>query len=70
MVLLDIEMFNMLGIELVEILSKCYFDIKIMIIIIFLKVGYIKCVMKVDVCVFILKEVLLEYLINVIKLVN
>ncbi|MCF2847062.1 response regulator [Pseudoalteromonas sp. ACER1] len=67
MVLSDIEMPNMSGIELVEILSKRHSDIKTMIITTFSKAGYIKRAMKADVRAFILKEAPSEHLINAIK---
>ncbi|WP_462166350.1 response regulator transcription factor [Pseudoalteromonas sp. GB43] len=70
MVLSDIEMPNMSGIELVEILSKRHSDIKTMIITTFSKAGYIKRAMKADVRAFILKEAPSEHLINAIKSVN
>lgn len=70
MVLSDIEMPNMSGIELVEILSKRPSDIKTMIITTFSKAGYIKRAMKADVRAFILKEAPSEHLINAIKSVN
>ncbi|MCK8127384.1 response regulator transcription factor [Pseudoalteromonas sp. 2CM39R] len=69
-VLSDIEMPNMSGIELVEILSKRHPDIKTMIITTFSKAGYIKRAMKADVSAFILKEAPSEHLINAIKSVN
>lgn len=70
MVLSDIEMPNMSGIELVEILSKRHSDIKTMIITTFSKAGYIKRAMKANVRAFILKEAPSEHLINAIKSVN
>ena len=70
MVLSDIEMPNMSGIELVEILSKRHSDIKTMIITTFSKAGYTKRAMKADVRAFILKEAPSEHLINAIKSVN
>lgn len=70
MVLSDIEMPNMSGIELVEILSKRHSDIKTMIMTTFSKAGYIKRAMKADVRAFILKEAPSEHLINAIKSVN
>ena len=70
MVLSDIEMPNMSGIELVEILSKRHSDIKTMIITTFSKAGYIKRAIKADVRAFILKEAPSEHLINAIKSVN
>lgn len=70
MVLSDIEMPNMTGIELAEALNQHPNDIKVMIMTTFSKAGYIKRAINAGVSAFILKEAPSEQLINAIKSVN
>lgn len=69
-VLSDIEMPNMTGIELAESLQKNNPSLKTMIMTTFSKAGYIKRAMNAGVCAFILKEAPSEQLINAIKSVQ
>lgn len=66
-VLSDIEMPNMTGIELAESLQKNNANLKTMIMTTFSKAGYIKRAMNAGVYAFILKEAPSEQLINAIK---
>lgn len=69
-VLSDIEMPNMTGIELAESLQKNDANLKTMIMTTFSKAGYIKRAMNAGVYAFILKEAPSEQLINAIKSVQ
>ena len=69
-VLSDIEMPNMTGIELAESLQKNNASLKTMIMTTFSKAGYIKRAMNAGVYAFILKEAPSEQLINAIKTVQ
>ncbi|ATD00748.1 MAG: response regulator transcription factor [Pseudomonadota bacterium] len=69
-VLSDIEMPNMTGIELAESLQKNNANLKTMIMTTFSKAGYIKRAMNAGVYAFILKEAPSEQLINAIKSVQ
>ncbi|MGB0987504.1 MAG: response regulator transcription factor [Pseudoalteromonas spongiae] len=69
-VLSDIEMPNMTGIELAESLQKNNPSLKTMIMTTFSKAGYIKRAMNAGVYAFILKEAPSEQLINAIKSVQ
>ncbi|TMO83027.1 response regulator transcription factor [Pseudoalteromonas spongiae] len=69
-VLSDIEMPNMTGIELAESLQKNNASLKTMIMTTFSKAGYIKRAMNAGVYAFILKEAPSEQLINAIKSVQ
>ncbi|WP_394226055.1 response regulator transcription factor [Pseudoalteromonas spongiae] len=69
-VLSDIEMPNMTGIELAESLQKNNANLKTMIMTTFSKAGYIKRAMNAGVYAFILKEAPSEQLINAIKTVQ
>ena len=69
-VLSDIEMPNMTGIELAESLQKNNANLKAMIMTTFSKAGYIKRAMNAGVYAFILKEAPSEQLINAIKSVQ
>ena len=69
-VLSDIEMPNMTGIELAGFLQKNEANLKTMIMTTFSKAGYIKRAMNAGVYAFILKEAPSEQLINAIKSVQ
>lgn len=69
-VLSDIEMPNITGIELAESLQKNNASLKTMIMTTFSKAGYIKRAMNAGVYAFILKEAPSEQLINAIKSVQ
>lgn len=69
-VLSDIEMPNMTGIELAEAMQKSNANLKIMIMTTFSKAGYIKRALNAGVYAFILKEAPSEQLVNAIKSVN
>lgn len=69
-VLSDIEMPNMTGIELAESLQKNNANLKTMIMTTFSKAGYIKRALNAGVYAFILKEAPSEQLINAIKSVQ
>lgn len=69
-VLSDIEMPNMTGIELAESLQNSQTNLKMMIMTTFSKAGYIKRAMNAGVYAFILKEAPSEQLINAIKSVQ
>lgn len=69
-VLSDIEMPNMTGIELAESVQSNYPAVKTMIMTTFSKAGYIKRAMNAGVYAFILKEAPSEHLINAIKSVK
>ncbi|MDE3271898.1 response regulator transcription factor [Pseudoalteromonas sp. G4] len=69
-VLSDVEMPNMTGIELAESLQNSQPNLKIMIMTTFSKAGYIKRAMNAGVYAFILKEAPSEQLINAIKSVQ
>ncbi|WP_372770848.1 DNA-binding response regulator [Pseudoalteromonas sp.] len=66
-VLSDVEMPNMTGIELAESLQNSQENLKMMIMTTFSKAGYIKRALKAGVYAFILKEAPSEQLINAIK---
>jgi two-component system response regulator DesR len=66
-VLTDIEMPEMSGIELVEKLVVEHSKIKTMIMTTFSRSGYIKRSINAGVCAFILKEAPTEYLVNAIN---
>jgi two-component system response regulator DesR len=69
-VLSDIEMPNMTGIELAEAMQKSNANLKMMIMTTFSKAGYIKRALNAGVYAFILKEAPSEQLVNAIKSVN
>ncbi|AIY67148.1 response regulator transcription factor [Pseudoalteromonas piratica] len=69
-VLSDIEMPNMTGIELAEAMQKSNTNLKMMIMTTFSKAGYIKRALNAGVYAFILKEAPSEQLVNAIKSVN
>ncbi|MFY8352388.1 response regulator transcription factor [Pseudoalteromonas sp. SSM20] len=69
-VLSDVEMPNMTGIELAESLQNSQPNLKMMIMTTFSKAGYIKRAMNAGVYAFILKEAPSEQLINAIKSVQ
>lgn len=69
-VLSDVEMPNMTGIELAESLQNSQSNLKMMIMTTFSKAGYIKRALNAGVYAFILKEAPSEQLINAIKSVQ
>ena len=69
-VLTDIEMPEMTGIELVEQLAKTHPAIKTMVMTTFSRAGYIKRAISAGVKAFILKESPSDYLINAVLKVN
>lgn len=70
MVLTDIEMPEMSGLELAEQIKEQYPNIKTLIMTTFSKSGYIKRALNLGVKAFVLKEAPTEYLVNAIRSVN
>lgn len=70
MVLTDIEMPEMSGLELAEQIKTHYPNIKTLIMTTFSKSGYIKRALNLGVKAFVLKEAPTEYLVNAIRGVN
>ena len=66
-VLTDIEMPELNGIELIEALSKSHPNIRTMVMTTFAKAGYIKRALNAGVNAFILKEAPSEYLVNAVN---
>ncbi len=67
LVLTDIEMPNMTGLELIEVIKQRYPDTRTAIMTTFSRAGYIRRAIEAGVDGFILKEALSDYLIDAIK---
>lgn len=69
-VILDIEMLGMIGFEVLVEIRKKYLNIKVIIVIIFKRLGYFEKVVVNDVDVYVLKECFIEELVEIINKVN
>ncbi|ESP91373.1 MULTISPECIES: response regulator transcription factor [Pseudoalteromonas] len=69
-VLSDIEMPNVTGLELAQIIQEKYPRVKVVIMTTFSRAGYIRRAMAADVKGFILKEAPSDYLVNALKKIS